>query len=292
MNNTTKINNDNNSNAYNIMKEDAIKEKYLRWHNMKINAAKAVTVLLIIAALFISRSDFNGTIKPDKLKTVYDNDQILSLYDTIDVIEARNSAMSELTRDREAKIFVVIEKDRSNYNDLKNKADKLFKSYDAGDNGMLFIVTAANNPSSNFLQKWGESIWEFFADLFGGGTQPYAYHKGRNLNKLDDGKIDEIIKINFENSQNYKTGNYSDAVLDTYNALADYFDEYYNINSKNYKSEILEIYPVSVKTGSNATIVGVIAVFGIFFVILGVLTRKKSSEASRVYKKPFWFSMF
>ena len=276
-NNTNADNNNNNLN--NMMTEAAIKEKYLRANNMKLLLAKLATVLMIITALLLSRS---GSViqKKDFSKTVYDDAKILSLDDTIKVIETRNAALYEL---KDAKIVVVVEKDRSGYNDLKKKADKLFKQYKAGDNGMLFIVSAHKSSG------WGDSVGDFFDDLFGGGTQPYAYSTGRNLGDLAENKIESIFKDCFIN--NYEEKKYNAAILETFNALADYFDQYYDINSKNPDiSEIIDSYNASSQSSSYVSIAGVIAIFVLLFILLGSLTRKKNPAASKVYKNPFWFN--
>ena len=271
----------------NMMTETAIKEKYLKGNNVKILAAKAATVLMIIIALIISNTGFGlGFTKKDAGITVYDKKNILSVA-TTDAIEARNDLIVELTKDKEAKIIVVVESGRNSYNDLKKKTDKLFKNYKAGDNGMLFSVTIPDSDSNG----WGASIEDFFDENFGGGTQPYAYHKGRNLDEVEfsDDKIDVIFAEKFLTSR--EAEKYNAAVLDTFNALADRFDEYYKIDSK-INVNITE--EESSSAGSNAyiSIIGVIALFGVLFIILGLFTGKRKSGTSKVYKRPFWFDLF
>lgn len=278
-------NNTNTNNINNMMTEAAIKEKYLKGNNIKLQLARFATIMMIIAALLISRSGL-GAQKKDFGETVYDDALILSLDDTVNVIESRNAALSELTGNRQAKIIVVVEKGRSSYKDLEKKADKLFGTYKAGDNGMLFIVSVPNSKSSGL----GEDISEFFTDLFGGGTQPYAYHTGRNFGDSFDNKIDDIFMDNF--LTNYQDGRYNAAILDTFNSLADYFDEYYNIDSKNYQAEIIENnQDNNSQSNSYVSIIGIIFLFGVLFIVLGLFTKNKTPEASRVYKKPFWFGM-
>ena len=282
MNNTNTTNNTNN-NLNNMMTEAAIKEKYLRANKIKLQLAKFATILMIIAALAISKAGIGITSNiKDFAKTVYDDAEILSLDDTINVIEARNAALYEL---KEAKIVVVVEKNRSSYNDLQKKADKLFKEYKTGDKGMLFIVST--HKSSGL----GDEIGDFFANLVGGGTQPYAYHTGRDLGDISDDRIENIFIDCFIN--NYNEGKYNAAVLDTFNSLADYLDRYYDINSKNHSNTAYANIE-SNKSNSNSyiSIAGVIAIFVLLFILLGNLTRKKTPGASKVYKRPFWFGLF
>jgi len=278
------MNNTNTTNNINIMTEDAIKEKYLKLNNIKLQAAKAATIIMIIAALFFTWSGSGtGILKKDLSKTVYDNDKILSLDDTINVIESRNAALSELTGNKDAQIIVVVEKGRSSYKDLEKKADKLFKSYKISESGMLFVVAVPNSKSSN----WGESIGNFFADLFGGGIQPYAYHPGSNLGDFAEVRIDGIFDKNFD--KNYDEGKYNAAILDTFNALADYFDEYYKIDSKNYKPAVIESSHVS-QSRTYSIIIALFIIVGVLLIVFGVFT-KKNPKASRVYKRPFWFGL-
>jgi len=281
MNNT---NNTNTTNINSMMTEAAIKEKYLKWNNLKLQLAKLATIMMMIIALLLSRSGFNFPEK-NPSKTVYDNDKMLSVDDTIKKIEARNTAIYELTGNKEAKIIVVVENGKSSYKDLQKKADKLFGNYKAGDNGMLFVVSLPNDKSSGF----GEAIEEFFQDLFGGGTQPYAYHTGRNLGDISDSKIDGIFKNNF--ITNYEAGKYNAAVLDTFNALADYFDEYYHIDSKSHAVSLVADSSSATSQSNIATIGGVLILFGVLFIILGIFTKKANPGASKVYKKPFWFGL-
>ena len=286
MNNTNTTNNANsNNNLNNMMTEAAIKEKYLRANKLKLRLAKFATILMIIAALAISNAGISvSNNKKDLSKTVYDNAEKLT-DDAIKEIEYRNAALYELN---EMKIVVVVEKDRSSYNDLQKKADKLFKDYKAGDSGMLFIVSLHKSNG------WGDDIGDFFANLFGGGKQPYAYHAGRNLNKIDYARITDIFADNFTGSKEYNTGDYSNAVLNTFNALADDIDESYNIKSKNYTDFVYE--DINSNTSNNSrsyiSIAGVIAIFVLLFILLGSLTKKKDTGASKVYKSPFWFGMF
>ena len=281
-NSNTNTTNNTTNNLNNMMTEADIKEKYLRANKLKLRLAKFATILMIIAALAISRAGVTISNKKDFSKTVYDNDRILSVDDTINVIEARNAALYEL---KEAKIIVVAEKAKSSYNDLQKKADKLFKDYKTGDNGMLFVVSL--HKSSGF----GDDIADFFSGIFGGGTQPYAYSTGRNLGDISDDRIDNIFRDCFIN--NYNDGKYNAAVLDTFNSLADYFDRYYDINSKNYTDFVHEdINSNTSNSRSYISIAGVIAIFVLLFILLGSLTRKKDSKASKVYKNPFWFGMF
>jgi len=281
--NSTNTNSNNNNESKKIMPENAIKEKYLKGNNFKLQMAKLATILMIITALFFSWSGINAPGK-DLSKTVYDNEKILS-ENTVSDIESRNSALIELTGSKKTKIIVVVEKGRTSYKDLENKADKAFKDHKAGDNDILFIAAVPDSKSLG----WGDKISDFFSDLFGGGTQPYAYHTGRNLGDFSEINIDAIFTDKFE--INYEEGNYNAAILETFNALADYFDEYYQVDSKNYKTEIIENYNDPSRSNPAAVIIGLIFLFGVLLIILGSFTKKKNPEVSRVYKRPFWFGM-
>jgi uncharacterized membrane protein YgcG len=265
------------------MPENAIKEKYLKGNNFKLQMAKLAAVLMIITALFLS---WPGSDAPENnpSRTVYDGSEMLS-DDTVGVIESRNSALIELTGSKKAKIIVVVEKGRTSYKDLEKKADKAFKDYKAGDNDILFVAAVPDSKSHG----WGDKISDFFSDLFGGGTQPYAYHTGRNLGDSAEITIDAIFMEYFE--INYEDGNYNAAVSETFNSLADYFDEYYQVDSKNYETGITENYNVPPQGSPAAVIIGLIFLFGILLIILGVFTGKKNPGVSRVYKNPFWFGI-
>jgi len=291
MNNTNTTNNAGNADnaAVNSMMTEAdIKEKYLKLNTTKLQLAKIAAVLMIIAALFISWHgyDLKSSVK-NPSKTVYDNVPVLS-DGTLKAIESRNAAFYELTGDKNARIFVVVEKDRSSYNDLQKKADKLFKDYKVGDNGILFVVTIYESNG------WLDDILDSIDDLVGGGTQRYAYHKGRNLNELKDGQIINIFRNNLVNGgeYKYKPDNYDDAILNTFNVLADNFDLIYGTDSKNYKH--IEIPADETDEPSSAVfpvILGVIILLGGLLVILGILTKRANPGVSKVYKRPFWFGM-
>jgi len=281
------------------MSEGAIQEKYLRANAAKLKTSKILTVLMIIAALAISwrGSDFSFFVKNTNKNTsvtVYDNAEVLT-DSAVNIINARNQILSEKTGGKEVKIVVVTEKDRSSYNDLKKRADKLFKDYQVSDNGMLFIVSIYESDG------WWDAVLDGIDDLVGGGTQPYAYHKGRNLNEFYDSEIKGVFRDNFINGKEYndleykyKTYNYSDAVLDAFNALADRLDDYYGVNSKMPDAfEIIEIdRAAGSPSGAYVAVAGVIFLFGILFIVLGLVIKKNNPAASKVYKKPFWFGMF
>ena len=287
----------NNTGNINIMTEDAIREKYLKWNTAKLLIAKLAAIAMIVTALFLSWSVLDPKQK-DPMRTVYDEGEILSDA-TIESIERKNSALYELTGEK-AQIFVIVEKKQNNYNDLMKTADKLFKDYKLSPDSILFVVSApskTDSGSSGFFAEIGESIREFFADLFGGGSQPYAYHKGRNLEHFSDSKIDEIFSKNFVEIYNGEDGNYNGAVLNTFNALAGYFEEAYNINIQHYLTPPTPPEPPEAPgfldrqdTNRIATVLGIAFLFVIIFIILGSLTRKKNAGASRVYRKPLWFN--
>ena len=213
----------NNTNNTNIMNENMMKEKYLRGNRAKLSLAKIVTALMIITALLLSMFVFT---KPEFAKPknwVYDKDGILN-DSTINAINDKNMALSKSGTE----IFVVVEKGDSKNKDLVKRAEKLFKDYKVNDNSMLFImavpeINASGSPNTNAVEDWGRAIGDFFEDLFGSERYSWAYRLGRNVDYDLDSKINGIFASNFDAA--YAAGNYNAAVLDTFNALANYFNK-------------------------------------------------------------------
>jgi hypothetical protein len=287
----------NTGSSISIMTEDAIKEKYLRANTLKLQLAKVVAVAMIITALFLSWYVLDPPVK-FPAKTVYDEAEVLSDA-TIKAINQKNAALYELTGKR-AQVFVVVEKEKSNYKDLKKQADKLFKSYEVSDEGILFVVAPPSNTdadSGNFIAEIGGAIGEFFDDLFGEGRQPYAYHKGRNLDYISDNIIENAFANGFMIDYNVGADNFNAAVLNTFNILAGYYEKYYKIDIPEVPPvppappvpPLPEDSPIKSNTNIIATVFGIAFLFVIIFVILSSFTKKNNSGASRVYRKQIWF---
>jgi len=278
--------NNNIENAKTTMSEEAIKEKYLRPTKTKLQLAKLASALMIIAALLLSRYVFKAPLKIEVLHTVYDEANQLS-QEAFDKIEQRGNAIYEQSG-KKAKIVLVVSDEQKNYRGLKNQAEELFSAYKLSDDSLL-LVLSLHEYSGGVV----DSIVGVFDDLVGGGRQPFAYHKGKNLNKLLDSDIDAIISENFLNSSYYGEKNYSDAVLGAYSALADKFDEHYNIDSKNGSAENNGEPESTEESGGKRVFqvaFGTAAIFLILFLCFGILTGKKKDPVP-IYKKPFWFSI-
>lgn len=269
------------------MNEEAIKEKYLRLNKTKLQTAKLISALMIAAALLFSWFVSEKSPITDVSRAVCDDAGILSDA-TIEKIEGRGAALSELTGGK-AKITVFTEKDKSSKKDLEKKAEKLFKSHNLGDDGLLVLIYVQKSSGG-----FGESIGNFFEDLFGVGGQPYAYYKGRNVDYIGDAKMREILDGNFGGSgeENFEPNG---AFLAAYDMLANLFDDHHGVNSRDKKSNISlaadEPAPRAGIAKIVRVVVGTAALFVILFLILGILTGKKTSRASRVYKKPLWFGL-
>ncbi|MCL1793587.1 MAG: TPM domain-containing protein [Oscillospiraceae bacterium] len=268
------------------MNEENIKEKYLRLNKTKLQTAKVISVLMIVAAFLLSVRVFEKPQKPGMSPGVYDDANILS-DGTIQKMNGRGAALSELTGGK-AKIAVFTEKDKSGKKDLEKMAGKLFESHEMGDEGLLFVVCV--EKSSGGI---GENIGHFFEDLFGGGSQPYAYHKGRNVDYISDGQIKEILGSCFAGSGE-ESFDSNGAFLAAYDNLADLFDDHHKVDSHGHESNVVSV-PVEPESKSNIAgivqvAVGTAALFVILFLALGILGGKKKPGASRVYKKPLWFN--
>ena len=276
----------NNSNERKIMSEEAIKEKYLRPNKTKLQMAKLASAMMIIAALLLSRYIFK---KPIDISTaVYDEADKLS-ETTVSKINERNAAMAGLT-DGKAKIVVVTEKEKSGHDDLKKKAEKLFKKYKLGNDGMLVIVSVYSGEEG-FFSGIGNKIGDFFGNLFGGGAedqQTYAYCKGKNMDYVKADDIKRILDAHFSNigADSFEC---NEAFLGAYSYLADLVDEHYGIKSQSYGPDAVEHEESGASNDRIKIFVGVLGVFVALFILLSILTGKKSPL--RVYKKPFWFGL-
>ena len=271
-------------NEMNEMNENAIKEKYLKLNNIKLQTAKLISLLMIAAALLLSWFVFETPPKAGMSRAVYDEAEILSDA-AVQKMEGRSASLAELT-DGKARLAVFTEKEKSNYRELEKKAEKLFKSHKLGDDGLLFVAYAQKSSGG-----FGEAIGEFFGDLFGGGGQRYAYQKGRNVDYIPDAEIKRILDASFAGIDEEENFDRNAAFLTAYDLLADLFDAHYEINSHDHASGPA---PDDAEPGSNIAgivrvVFGTVALFVILFFVVGILAHKNKQGASRVYKKPFWF---
>lgn len=321
-----------------MMNENEIRDKYLRGNKAKLNIAKIATVCLMIAAVLLSV--YTGGSSETNLKNrVYDNDKILSDA-TINAINGKNDSLSRATG---AEIVVVVEKDSSKNKDLPKRAEKLFKDYKVSDNGLLFIVAvpketqkALNTANSstetaesttsdskinriiNDIADAVESAGEAISGIFSENKYAYAYSIGRNVDYSLDEKLDGIFADNFDSY--YNSGNYNAAVLNTFNAFYDYFNNYYGagLSGSTAYGDTPEIperperplvpdypdYNNSYANNANNyeinTGVGMVRIFaimqvaGIFLFVMFlifVFSRRRGPTVRRVYRSPFWFGL-
>ena len=284
-------NNKNNDIIYtNLTNEDIIKAKYLKWNKTKITIAKIITALMIIAALLLSKYVLTPSENKSAQNWVYDTNNILGDI-TINEINGRNQVLYSESGSK-SEIVVVVEKGKLGDKDMFKRADKLFKKYKVSDGGILMLISVPEVPSShssnNALEEWGQDVEDFFNDLFGNEKQPFAYSRGRNVNNsLSNSEIENIFRDYF--NTNYQSGNYNTAVLNTFNALADYMENgYISDKVQTYASNtpiesgeiesVLSAGNTQTTTSSRLSaspILGIIIIFIVLFIIFGFLSKGK-----------------
>ncbi|MCL2771902.1 MAG: TPM domain-containing protein [Oscillospiraceae bacterium] len=281
------------------MNEQQIKDKYIRGNKIKLNIAKIATVIMIIAAVLLSVFVLSNSSVKAKSSWVYDKSKILS-DSTINTINSKNG---DLYKTSGAEIVVVVEKDSSSNKDLPKRAEKLFKDYKVGDNGILF-VTAIPDEKSGI----GKAIGDAIDSIFGSTRYSYAYYIGRNVDYSLDSQIDSIFSDNFQSD--YNSGNYNGAVLNTFNALYDYFANNnagttystanagyttYHNNSYGYPSAPNYNYVTVSHFGGYGlfAILPTLMVIAFIVFIIYIFTRRRGPGARRVYRSgsPFWFGL-
>lgn len=299
------MNNNTNIDTGGVINEDAVKEKYLRGNKAKLQAAKTATVLMIIAAILFSWFVYGVPVNTVSKKWVYDKDGILNDI-TINAINSKNAALFNQTG---SEIVVVVEKDSSSNANLPKRAEKLFKDYKVSDTGVLFIVAVPTKDTTpgGVIGQIVDSVKE----AVGYNRYSYAYQIGRNVNYSLDSQIDGMFNDNFKTD--YNSGNYNAAVMDAFNALANYFEQYYNLNpssggsvttsANNYNSagnthvnQTVPAAPFSTTAAAaSSSSVNISSIFVVFFVLIlavvlvGKLGRRVRGINRGVYTKPSWF---
>jgi len=269
------------------MDENAIKEKYLRGNNAKLKAAKIAAAAMIITALILSRFLF-GASETEHRTWLYDKNDVLK-DSTIETINNKNSALYSATGEK-AEIVVVVERESGQNRDLFKRAEKLFKDYGVGSDGMLIIVSVpeAAAPAKNVFEEWGRNVGEYFGNLFGGERISYAYFMGKNVDHSISSKKDGIFETYFNSS--YGAEDYNAAVLNTFNAFYGEFENYHDVFSSDltaYTGKPSPFYPI-VNVISTSVLI-VVILFAAALIIRAVSGRGKKYGVKRVYKKSSWF---
>jgi len=269
------------------MDEVAVKEKYLRGNNAKLKAAKIAAAAMIVTALILSRFLF-GVSETEQRTWAYDKNDVLK-DSTIKTINDKNSELYNAT-DEKAEIVVVVERESGQNRDLFKRAEKLFKDYGVGSDGMLFIVSVpeAAAPAKNIFEEWGRNVGEYFGNLFGGERYSRACFMGKNVDHSVSSKKDEIFAAHFD--AGYAAEDYNAAVLDTFNAFYGEFEKYHNVSVSDlpaYTEKPSPFYPAMKIISGGALIV--VILFAAALLIRAIFGRGKNYGTKRVYKKSSWF---
>ena len=271
--------------------EEAAKANYIKSNREKLQIAKLLTVAMIIVALLMSFFVFES---PAPLRQwVYDNDNILNDA-TINVINYKNSELQAITG---SEVVVVVEEASGKNKDVDKRAGQLFKNYKVDDKGILILMVVPavrdNNKSNvSALEEWGasigESIGEFFGSIFGVEESYYGYRSGRNVDFSLETMLQDNGVFSGEFTENYNAGNYNAALLNAFNAVIAYFENYYDLGLES--SYVLsEIDPPQVVSSAGYSLFTIIIAILILMLVLIFSGRKKARRLNNINNSRSFF---